>query len=84
VREIEYDIDYSLFTVPDTIIIVRFFNTIIDTKTKKINKELLLERYNEYRTVLNNKSLEKKYDKMLQSKADISIYKTMKNILESR
>ena len=45
------------------------------------SKDLLKEKYNEYRSILNNKALEKQYDKMLYEKSKVSIYQTMKNIL---
>ena len=51
------------------------------TKYQRVNKELLKEKYNEYRSILNNKALEKQYDKMLYEKSKVSIYQTMKNIL---
>jgi uncharacterized protein YktA (UPF0223 family) len=38
--------------------------------------------YREYQQILNNKSLEKKYDKMLYDKSQVSIYQTMKKYLE--
>lgn len=78
----DYIIDFDMFSVKETITIINFMHLIEETKNRKINKTLLIEKYNEYRTILNNKSLEKKYDKMLYKKSNISIYETMKNILE--
>ena len=37
-----------------------------DTRKKNVSKQLLIEKYNEYRTILNNKTLEKlKYENLL-------------------
>jgi uncharacterized protein YktA (UPF0223 family) len=78
--EKEYIIDYDLFNVSEIVKIINFMQLIEQTKTKRINKDLLLAKYNEYRTILNNKALEKKYDKMLVDKAGVSIYQVMKNL----
>lgn len=76
----EYKIDYQLFTAQELIRIIEFFKLIEDTKTKKINKDFLINKYNEYRAIINNKSLEKQYDKMLFKKSKVSIYQTIKNL----
>ena len=78
----DYLIDYDMFTVDEIVKIISFMKLIEDTKRKKVNKQLLISKYNEYRTILNNKTLEKQYDKMLLKKSNVSIYETMKNILE--
>jgi len=76
----EYKIDFDLFSAQEIIKIVSFFFLIEQTKTKSINKELLISKYKEYRDILNNKTLEKQYDKMLYDKSKVSIYKTMQKI----
>lgn len=75
-----YDIDYELFTVAEIVKIVKFFRLIEDTKTKKIKKEVLIKKYNEYRNIINSIALEKKYDRMLYEKCGVSIYRTVKNL----
>ena len=77
----EYKIDYEMFNTIEIIKILEFFHLIEKTKYQRVNKELLKEKYNEYRSILNNKALEKQYDKMLYEKSKVSIYQTMKNIL---
>lgn len=77
----EYKIDYEMFNTIEIIKILEFFHLIEKTKYQRVNKELLKEKYNEYRSILNNKTLEKQYDKMLYEKSKVSIYQTMKNIL---
>lgn len=77
----DYLIDYDMFTVDEIIKIVSFMKLIEDSSRKKVNKQILIEKYNEYRSILNNKALEKQYDKMLLKKSNVSIYQTMKNII---
>jgi uncharacterized protein YktA (UPF0223 family) len=76
----EYKIDYDLFSVEEIIKIIGFFNMIEKIKSRKIDKHTLQENYIEYRRILNNIALEKKYDKMLYEKSRISIYKIMKDL----
>ena len=79
--EKDYKIDYDLFTVQEVVRIIGFMHLIEQTKTKKVDPALLVARYNEYRAILNNKSLEKQYDKMLYAKSSVSIYQVMKNLI---
>ena len=78
----DYIIDYDMFSVEEIVKIISFMKLIEDTKRKKVSKQVLIEKYNEYRTILNNKALEKQYDKMLLKKSNVSIYDTMKNIID--
>lgn len=75
-----YDIDYDLFTVAEIVKIMKFFRLIEDTKTKKIKKDVLIKKYNEYSNIINSIALEKKYDRMLYEKCGVSIYRTVKNL----
>lgn len=77
----DYLIDYDMFTVDEIVKIVNFMKLIEDNSRKRVNKQILVDKYNEYRSILNNKALEKQYDKMLLKKSNVSIYQTMKNIL---
>lgn len=76
-----YVIDYDLFTTLEIIKIIEFFKLIEQTRTKVIKPEILLSKYREYQNIINNKSLEKKYDKMLFKKSKVSIYQVMKPII---
>ena len=79
----EYLIDYDMFSVEEIVKIVGFFHTIENiNKGRKYNKKEVIEKYKEYRNILNNKSLEKQYDKMLENMTKASIYKTMKSLME--
>ena len=77
----DYIIDFDMFSVEEIVKIISFFRMVEDTKKKRVNKEMLVNKYNEYRNILNNKSLEKQYDKMLLKKSGVSIYDTMKEYL---
>lgn len=77
----DYMIDYDMFSAEEIIKIISFMHLIEETKRKNVSKELLKNKYNEYRSILNNKALEKQYDKMLYKKSQVSIYQVMKNIL---
>ena len=78
----DYLIDYDMFSVEEIVKIISFMKLVEETKRKKVNKELLKTKYNEYRTILNNKALEKQYDKMLFEKSGVSIYRVMQSIME--
>ncbi len=82
-KNTEYKIDYDMFSALEIIKIIEFFNLIEQTKVKKIPKKTLIEKYREYQNILRSKTLEKKYDKMLEEKSHISIYRVMKSILEN-
>jgi uncharacterized protein YktA (UPF0223 family) len=78
-NEIDYQIDYDLFNVEEIVKIINFFKMI--ERHNKISKEELIKAYHEYQRILNNKSLEKQYDKMIEKQIGISIYHTMKQYL---
>lgn len=78
-NEIDYQIDYDLFNVEEIVKIINFFKMI--EHHKRISKDELIRAYHEYQRILNNKSLEKQYDKMMEKQTGISIYHTMKNYL---
>lgn len=74
----DYEIDFDLFNTLEIVKIFTFFELIEATKKKSISKELLNKKYKEYKVIINNKTLEKKYDKMFQKITGMSIYKTMR------
>ena len=78
-NEIDYQIDYDLFKVEEIVKIINFFKMI--ERHTRVSKEELVKTYHEYQRILNNKSLEKQYDKMLVKQIGISIYHTMKKYL---
>lgn len=82
--DINYVIDYELFTTLEVIKIIDFFKLIEMTKHKKVKAELLITKYREYQNIINSKILEKKYDKMLYTKSKVSIYQVLKPLLENK
>lgn len=76
----DYKIDYEIFSIEEVIKIINFFTLIEKSKSRNIDKVYLTDAYKEYRSILNNKSLEKQYDKMLSQKSGVSIYKTMNDL----
>ena len=80
--EKDYEIDFDMFETIEIVKIIAFFVLIEQSYKKKISKQTMIDSYREYRQILNNKALEKKYDKMLYDKAKISIYQTMKKYLD--
>lgn len=77
-QEFNYEIDYEMFNTMEIVKIIEFFRLIESTKHKKVKPYELVKKYREYQNILNNKSLEKQYDKMLQKKSNISIWDTVK------
>ncbi|MCR5422777.1 MAG: UPF0223 family protein, partial [Bacilli bacterium] len=70
----EYDIDYDMFSLEEIVKIVAFFDLIEKiNRGRKYKKEEAINIYNEDRKILNKKSLEKKYDKMLFNLSKVSI-----------
>lgn len=79
----EYFLDYELFDTTEIIKITAFYKLIVNiNKGKSFKKEDIINKYNEYRSIINNKSLEKKYDSEFEKLYNYSIYKTMQNILK--
>jgi uncharacterized protein YktA (UPF0223 family) len=80
----DYQIDFEMFTTEEIVKIYAFFGLIEQTKHRKLSKNLLREKYREYRNIINNKALEKKYDKMVREKSGVSIFETMKALLPKK
>ena len=76
----DFEIDYDLFNTDEIVKIFNFFGLILKNAKHPVNKELLLNEYKEYRKILNNKSLEKQYDKNFEKKTGISIFRTISKI----
>ena len=74
----EYKIDFDLFSTEEIVKIFSFFALIESSQKRKVPASTLINRHKEYQAIVNNKALEKQYDKMLQSLANVSIYETIK------
>lgn len=75
-----YEIDYDLFTVEEIIKIIQFYQLMGQYKNNKVSKQKIKEAYLEYKNIINNLSLEKRYNENFYQKTDISIYQTIKSI----
>ena len=76
----DFEIDYEMFNTEEIVKIFNFFGLVLKNAKHPVRKDELIQSYNEYRKILNNKSLEKQYDKNFEKKTGISIYKTIKSI----
>lgn len=79
-QEIAMQIDYELFTTEEIVKIFNFYALMERTKNHNYKKDKVLTAYQEYRNILNNKTLEKQYDKKFESVTGISIYQTIKKL----
>jgi uncharacterized protein YktA (UPF0223 family) len=75
-----YPIDYSEFDSDEIVVIVEFFSLIEDANEKKVNKDKILKKYNEYRSILNSVSYEKTLEREFMKVSGYSIFETIKKI----
>jgi len=75
-----YPIDYIEFDSDEVTVLVEFFSLIEDANEGKVNKSILLKKYNEYRTILNSNSYEKKMERDFLKVSGYSIFNTIKKI----
>ncbi|MGD9605394.1 MAG: UPF0223 family protein [Bacilli bacterium] len=74
----EYKIDYDMFTTEEIVKIYAFFSLIESTAKRGVPAQMIIDKHKEYQKIINNKSLEKQYDKMLYEQTKISIYEIVK------
>ena len=74
----DYIIDFDLYSAHEIIRIVSFFRMV--EEANKHTTEALKQAYKEYKKIVANISLEKKYDAMLYQKSKVSIYQTMRKL----
>lgn len=79
-QEIALDIDYDLFTTEEIVKIFNFFSLISRTKHQRIRKDELLDGYKEFKNTINNKSLQKQYERKFEKVTGISIYQIIKSL----
>lgn len=79
-QEIALDIDYELFTTEEIVKIFNFFSLISRTKHQRVRKDELVSGYKEFMNIINNKSLQKQYERKFEKVTGISIYQTMKSL----
>jgi uncharacterized protein YktA (UPF0223 family) len=73
-----YPIDYDLYTNEEIIILIEFLSLIEDANTKKVDKNVLLKKYREYQSIINNQSTEKTIDREYQKLSGYSVFQTIK------
>lgn len=78
--QILFDIDYDMFTTDEIIKIYNFYNLMIKHHKKPMNKDKVLTAYREYKNIINNISLEKKYNKEFEKCTGISIYQEISKL----
>lgn len=82
-EQYDFNIDYDMFTTEEIVAIYNFYKLVIRChKNPKWHQQILSE-YEKYRNIINNKALEKKYDKNFCDKTKISIYQLIKQIKEN-
>ena len=72
-----YPIDYDLYNSEEVIKLVEFYALIEDANERKVNKETLIKKYNEFRKLVNSISIEKQIDKEFEKLSGYSIFKTI-------
>lgn len=72
-----YPIDYDLYNPEEVIKLVEFYALVEDANEGKANKEILIKKYNEFRKIVNNVSMEKQIDKEFEKLSGYSIFKTI-------
>lgn len=80
----DYPIDYDHYDINEIIDIVEFLNMLEHYSANKqdVDDDALIEQYKVFKSILNNKSEEKRIDKAFQKQTDISIYKTMQSLIK--
>ena len=78
--DLDYPLDYSLYSVEEITFLIKFLNAIEATKRKKSNKASLIEDYKRYRSIIANKSEEKRIDKAFEKESGVSVYKVMQKV----
>ena len=81
-NEIEYKIDYEIFTTIEIVKIMEFYSALTQAHNRANYPRTLVAKYREYQSIINNKALEKKYDKMFESQTGFSIYRFMQEVIK--
>ena len=80
----EYPIDYSIYSVDEIVEIVEFLNLIeqYNPSNTQLNP-VLIKKYARYQAIINNKAEEKSIDKAFKKQTNLSVYETMKAIMNN-
>jgi len=75
-----YEIDFDLFTVEEIVKIIDFYHLMKKYVNHKVKKDVIKNAYYEYKNIIHNLALEKKYNQRFFEKTGISIYQEIKSI----
>ncbi|MCF7925920.1 MAG: UPF0223 family protein [Candidatus Izimaplasma sp.] len=75
-----YPIDYEQFTTVEIIEIVSFLNLVEEANEGKVDKNKLIQQYQNYQSIVNSKAMEKQIDKAFKNVSGYSVYQTIKTI----
>lgn len=75
-----YPIDYETYSPEEVVKLVEFYALIEDANEKKVNKDVIISKYNEFRKIVNSIATEKQIDKEFEKLSGYSIYKTIKKL----
>ncbi len=78
--DVDYPIDYSLYSVEEIAFLIHFFHRVEASKHHNINHENLKNEYKQYRTIISNISEEKRIDKAIEKQTGVSIYRLIQSI----
>lgn len=73
-----FPIDYDFYEQDEVVILVEFLAMIEDANTGKVDKNVLLKKYNQFRSIVNNVAEEKTIDRDFEKLSGYSIFKTIK------
>lgn len=78
----DYPIEYAAYSTDEIIQLIDFLNALeqFDKNPKTQDKDALKKKYASFKSILNNKTEEKKIDKAFLKLTNVSIYQTMKNL----
>lgn len=82
-EQYDFNIDYDMFTTDEIVKIYNFYKLVIKNHQNSKRKEEILNEYDAYRKIINNKALMKKYDRNFEQKTGISIYHLIKSLREN-
>lgn len=77
-KKTSYGVEEDLYTTVELTQLFGFFRFIESQKKTPAEPEEIIRRHNEYRSVVRNKVLERKYDALLHERTGLSIHEIVK------
>ena len=78
--DVRFPIDYEAYTNDEIAFLVDFLHRVEMVGNHQKKDDKLLEDYQTFRSILNNKSEEKAIDKTFEKTSGVSIYKLMQSL----